>query len=99
MPTQFGNHYKLPALRQPGEFNCVDQRRQQQVDHYAVIPYYNSFFGQLLDHHRSTNAKLSAPVKKGGVFQLVSRAITKRYTWWRDSSALKKELQQRSSKH
>jgi hypothetical protein len=53
MPTQYGNHYKTYPYRLNEEFNCVNQYRQQQVKHYAVVPYYNSPYFQLLDHHRS----------------------------------------------
>lgn len=52
MPTQFGNHYKMHPFRQDKEFNCVNQYRQKGVGYYAVIPYYNSPYFQLLDHHR-----------------------------------------------
>jgi hypothetical protein len=53
MPTQYGNHYKAYPYRLNAEFNCVNQYRQQQVNYYAVVPYYNSPYFQLLDHHRS----------------------------------------------
>ena len=52
MPTQFGNHYKTPGLRVKKEINCVNQLDQTPVDHYSVIPYYNSDYAQLLNHHR-----------------------------------------------
>jgi hypothetical protein len=53
MPSQFGNHYKMPEFRVPGEFNCVNQTRQRQVKYYSKKPYYNSPYFQLLDHHRT----------------------------------------------
>lgn len=55
MPSQFGNHYKLPELRIPNEFNCVNQLHQKQVKYYAAEPYTNSYYGELLNHHRSKN--------------------------------------------
>jgi len=54
MPTQFGNHYKMHAYRVEKEFNCVNQLAfRQQLSYYAIIPYYNSPYYQLLDHHRA----------------------------------------------
>jgi hypothetical protein len=53
MPTQYGNHYKVHEQRARGEFNCVNQSYQAQVDYYNVIPYYNSNYPQLLNHHRT----------------------------------------------
>lgn len=67
VPTQFGNHYKLPEFRIPGEFNCVNQVKQKQVDYYSPKPYLNSHYYQLLDHHRTrvsvnqVEKKLSIP--------------------------------------
>lgn len=55
MPTQFGNHYKINSLRKVKEFNCINQIDQQQLDWYAGIPYHNSPYPQLLDHHRQKN--------------------------------------------
>ncbi|WP_066406943.1 hypothetical protein [Flavisolibacter tropicus] len=55
MPTQFGNHYKIHSARVQGEFNCVNQSDYSQVNYYFIIPYYNSHYGQLLDHHRKKN--------------------------------------------
>ncbi len=52
MPTQFGNHYKLPEYRVAGEFNCINQGNQAQVDYYSSLPFENSFYYQLLNHHR-----------------------------------------------
>jgi len=56
MPTQFGNHYKMPAYRVQDEFNVISQLRQSPVGYYATIPYYNSAYFQLLDHHRKKDA-------------------------------------------
>lgn len=55
MPTQFGNHYKMPSFQMAGEFNCINQLKQKQVGFYAKKPYYNSPYYQLLNHHRSKN--------------------------------------------
>jgi hypothetical protein len=57
MPTQFGNHYKAPAFRVEGEFNCVNQVKLKQLTHYAKAPFYNSPYFQLLNHHRSKSGK------------------------------------------
>jgi hypothetical protein len=75
MPTQYGNHYKLPAFRVDGEFNCVNQYRQTTVGYYAVIPYYNSPYDQLLDHHRSAK---TAGGKSRQALPLIVRAVRKR---------------------
>lgn len=53
MPTQFGNHYKIPEYRIKNEFNCISQGDRNQVDFYSSNPLINSPYGQLLDHHRS----------------------------------------------
>jgi hypothetical protein len=58
MPTQFGNYYKMHAYRAPGEFKCLSQLNQTPVDHYAILPYYNSFYPQLLEHHRTIKKKM-----------------------------------------
>jgi hypothetical protein len=75
MPTQYGNHYKHPAFRAAGEFNCVNQYRQSPVNYYAVIPYYNSPYFQLLDHHRGSDRKASSARPSS---PLIVRAICKR---------------------
>lgn len=89
MPTQFGNHYKHPAFRVSGEFNCVNQNRQTPVRYYSVIPFYNSPYFQLLDHHRGQNRTGAA---KGPSSPLIVRAIRKRIrrlvntlSLWRES--------------
>jgi hypothetical protein len=87
MPTQFGNHYKLPAYRVQDEFNCVNQYRQLQVAYYAVIPYYNSPYFQLLDHHRAQSN--SSPVHKQP--PLIIRAIKKRWRRLINTISLKRE--------
>jgi len=91
MPTQFGNHYKAPRQRVNGETNCVNQNDRRQVDYYAAIPYYNSPYGQLLDHHRGQSKGSGTAQKAPGLAGKVSRAIHKRYTRWRNASALKRE--------
>jgi hypothetical protein len=53
--SQFGNHYKSHPFRMKGEFNCVNQMNQKQLDYYYFLPYYNSPYGQLLNHHRKRN--------------------------------------------
>lgn len=52
MPTQNGNHYKMHAYRVDGEYNKPNQMSPASVSWYAAIPYYNSPYPQLLDHHR-----------------------------------------------
>ena len=63
MPTQFGNHYKIPEYRIKNEFNCISQSNRNQVDFYSSNPLINSPYGQLLNHHRSQ--------EKQNLFQLV----------------------------
>lgn len=89
MPTQFGNHYKQPLFRVAGEFNCVNQYRQVPVSHYAVIPFYNSPYFQLLDHHRGQNR--TTPAKKGASSPLIVRAIRKRIRRLINTIALSRE--------
>ena len=52
-PSQFGNHYKMYKFRVVGEFNCTSQWNQEQVAYYSPLPYYNSAYGQLVNHHRA----------------------------------------------
>lgn len=61
VPSQFGNHYKMYDFRVPGEFNCVNQWNQQQVSYYSALPYYNSSYGQLVNHHRSKSGVAATP--------------------------------------
>jgi hypothetical protein len=88
MPTQFGNHYKAPAFRVAGEFNCVNQYRQIPVNYYAVIPFYNSPYFQLLDHHRGQNTPTPA---KRPASPLIVRAIRKRIRRLINTIALRRE--------
>lgn len=53
MPTQYGNHYKMEEYRIENEFNCVSQSDQILVHFYALNPYFNSPYSQLLNHHRT----------------------------------------------
>lgn len=53
MPSQFGNHYKLPGFRVRSEVNCKNQYKPMQLNYYANIPDTNSPYFQLLNHHRS----------------------------------------------
>ncbi|HEX9513501.1 MAG TPA: hypothetical protein VF939_23585 [Puia sp.] len=66
-PTQFGNHYKIYPYRLEKEFNCVNQYRQRSVRYYAVLPYYNSPYFQLLDHHRQKNQSVEAKDPKAKI--------------------------------
>ncbi len=59
MPTQFGNHYKIHRFRVDNEMNHVNQLRPVQVPYYAIIPYYNSEYPQLLNHHRKKNTTVA----------------------------------------
>jgi len=88
MPTQFGNHYKYPAFRVAGEFNCLNQYRQIPASYYAVIPFYNSPYFQLLDHHRGQNR--TVPVKSPSS-PLIVRAIRKRIRRLINTIALRRE--------
>lgn len=92
MPTQFGNHYKTWPFRLAGETNCIDQVRREQVGYYATIPYYNSPYFQLLDHHRDS---ASAANSKKGILTFVARVIGKRWRRWNNTIALRRELRQR----
>lgn len=89
MPSQYGNHYKLPAIRVDEEFNCINQFDQRQVSFYAAVPYYNSSYPQLLDHHRGKTG--AAPAPKRTIFHIFVRVIRKRYRRWRNARALKNE--------
>jgi len=78
VPTQYGNHYKLPELRIPGEFNCVNQVHQKQVNFYSSRPYRNSHYYQLLSHHRTkTNAGIIE--KKLSIVQLILKSGQRRW--------------------
>jgi hypothetical protein len=94
IPTQFGNHYKTWPFRIAGEINCVNQARREQVSYYATIPYYNSPYFQLLDHHRTTASAVEK--ERGmGITTFVTRVIRKRWRRWRNTIALRRELRQR----
>jgi hypothetical protein len=83
MPTQFGNHYKTYPFRVTGEQNCINQHQQLQVDHYALIPYYNSPYFQLLDHHRGrSGAPTASRAKKQAPLSMLGRIVRKRYNRW-----------------
>ena len=56
MPSQFGNHYKMPSFRIKGELNYINQLSRKQQWRYARQPFMNSPYFQLLDHHRSAGA-------------------------------------------
>jgi hypothetical protein len=72
-PTQFGNHYKSPPFRIPGEFNCVSQNRLKQVKYYATNPLNNSPYYQLLNQHRSR--KNQEPGKPRPLFKKLKARI------------------------
>ena len=78
MPTQFGNHYKIPGLRVPGEFNCVNQVNQKQVSYYSSNPYQNSHYYQLLDHHR-TKANAGEDEKELSLFEAIIKSGKRRW--------------------
>ncbi len=88
MPSQFGNHYKTYPYRLEKEFNCVSQYRQRPVNYYAALPYYNSPYYQLLDHHREQNKGAGATTKK---VPLILWVIKKRYRWLINTIALRRE--------
>jgi hypothetical protein len=94
MPTQFGNHYKAWPVRVPGEVNYINQVRREQLGYYAVIPYYNSLYFQLLDHHRST-ASLAKKKQRAGLFSFAARIIGKRWRRWKNTIAFRRELRHR----
>lgn len=86
MPTQFGNHYKTHPYRVAGEFNCVNQYHQTPVGYYALIPYYNSPYFQLLDHHRGQRKDVATrPAGRSDPFTLIGRIVRKRYQRWLNS--------------
>lgn len=57
MPSQFGNHYKSHSLRIKNEFNCINQSNQVQLNYYHFLPYYNSDYRQIFNHHRTKNVE------------------------------------------
>ena len=96
MPSQFGNHYKAPGLRLENEFNCVNQYYQVPVAYYAAIPYYNSPYPQLLDHHRSRSKQANSRPKKDGPVDFLLRVVRKRYNRWMNGYALRQEMRKRN---
>jgi hypothetical protein len=79
IPSQFGNHYKMYDFRVVGEFNCVNQLNQQQVSYYNALPYYNSFYGQLLNHHRTkSGAAALLPVLPPPTYLSRAKGLIKR---------------------
>jgi len=80
MPTQFGNHYKAPAFRINGEFNCKNQFLQKQVTYYAADYFANSPYFQLLDHHRTKKKETAAKESLAAKLEKrVKRFIRKRW--------------------
>jgi len=76
MPTQFGNHYKMHSFRVEGEFNCVNQfAHNEQLSYYSILPYYNSPYFQLLDHHRKRLAQLGTD--RAGIKKWIRRRLQK----------------------
>lgn len=55
IPSQFGNHNKPSKFRIKGEFNCVSQWNQEQVNYYSHKIDDRSNYPQLLLHHREKN--------------------------------------------
>ena len=96
MPSQFGNHYKAPGLRLENEFNCVNQYYQAPVAYYAAIPYYNSPYPQLLDHHRGRSKQANSRSKKDSPVDFLLRVIRKRYNRWMNAYALRREMRKRN---
>jgi hypothetical protein len=88
MPTQYGNHYKSWPYRIENEFNSVDQYHRVPVGYYALIPYYNSTYFQLLDHHRNQNKGVAPPQRK---IPFIFRVIRKRYRRWVNTRSLRRE--------
>lgn len=79
VPTQFGNHYKLPEFRIPGEFNCVSQMKQKQLKYYSSRPYRNSHYFQLLDHHR-TKVETGVVEKKLSLLSTIVKSGKRRWS-------------------
>ncbi|MFV0311343.1 MAG: hypothetical protein ACK5KN_06805 [Dysgonomonas sp.] len=64
VPTQFGNFYKTHEYRISNEFKCINQAEQDQLDYYAAIPFYNSPYHQLLNHHRTVKKRIVSTAKE-----------------------------------
>ncbi|MDR1881217.1 MAG: hypothetical protein LBR26_00345 [Prevotella sp.] len=76
-PTQFGNFYKTHEFRVPGEYKCISQAIQSSLDHYAAIPYYNSPYFQLLDHHRSVKKNMVNAAKRSRILSKIDGLKTR----------------------
>jgi hypothetical protein len=90
MPTQFGNHFKAHPYRVEHEYNCTSQYRQIQVGYYAAIPYYNSPYFQLLDHHRGRKTGQNGEKRTNGPLAII-RIVRKRYHRWMNTFGLWQE--------
>jgi len=78
IPSQFGNHYKTYQFRIANEFNCESQWNQTTVNYYSIIPYYNSDYGQLLNHHRTKKQTVQVePAHKASLKTHVIRSLVK----------------------
>lgn len=83
MPTQYGNHYKLPEYRMANEFNQVNQYYQKPVRYYAANPFVNSPYGQLLNHHRTRSAAAAEKATKSNPLKnMPARIKRKLYQLW-----------------
>jgi hypothetical protein len=83
MPTQFGNHYKLPEYRVKNEFNCVNQLHQKQVRNYVKEPYTNSPYTQLLNHHR-TKSGVAAEENINNISHKIKKITLPLLGWFRN---------------
>lgn len=54
-PSQFGNHYKMPAFRELGEWTERD---------YSETPYTNSPYGTIFHLHRKKNFSINVKLRK-----------------------------------
>jgi hypothetical protein len=85
MPSQFGNHYKSPAFRIQGEFNCKNQFKPVQLNYYVNHPKLNSPYFQLLNHHRTKkSASNNNEHSISGISQLigfVKRSVKRLHTF------------------
>ena len=88
MPTQFGNHYKMPQYRVDGEFNCINQSDYAQLNHYSANPSNNSFYPQLLKHHRvkDINDDILANSNKIKIHNLISIKIISKFKYYTKKS-------------
>ena len=79
VPTQFGNHYKAPEYRIEGEFNCLNQVVQKQVNFYSPTPYTNSPYFQLLNHHRTKKDANTVGENKLPVIKKIIKSAKRRW--------------------